>query len=171
LTAGQIRRKLILITIKADHCQFGLYKLFDLSPISYFAMLSYRKYYVFRNAETVKQRASLKEKTVQCAYLVQFVLAQVVDSPVFEIDLAGIWSEQDYQMLYQDGLAASARADHNCRLALFDSQRYIVQNLIRAKSLANILKNDYAVVAAGQRDIFLLAVFHLAFFSLIKPKS
>ena len=74
-------------------------------------------------------------------------------------------------MLYQDGLAASAGADHNCRLALFDSQRHIVQNQIAAKRLGNIFKNNHTVIVAGLRGIFLLVVFHLALFSLFKPES
>jgi hypothetical protein len=134
-------------------------------------MLSNGKYYVFRNAETVKQGAPLEEKTVLSAHPVQFVFAQVVYSTVLEKNLAGVGPQQDYQMLYQDGLAAPARAYHDRGLALFDAQRYVVQNLMSAKPLADVLKNNYVVIAAGRRQILLLVVLHLATFSLIKPES
>jgi len=108
-------------------------------------MLTYRKYYVLENAKAVEQRPALEQKTEMHANIVQILFAEIVDSHAIEIDLTRSRSEQRNKMLYQDGLAASARPYYNGRLALLYRQRDIIQNQMRPEPLRNLLNRQYPI--------------------------
>ena len=120
-------------------------------------MLAYREYYVLEDAETVEQGAALEQKAEMGPHLVQILFAEVVDSAAVEIDFAGRGPEQNDEVLYENGLSASARSYYDGRLALLYRERDIIQHEMRTEPLRYVLDRKDAVRPLGGAILLLLS--------------